>query len=112
MRDPSALFSGVIQNSSWTANQNGLILAGKALEARVKQLLNPARNATEAKEPKVSSAPAFQFKWKGQELCIKVRPFRPNQENWTEYSLALDDAAGKYQAAFPAPEVTETQKAA
>jgi ParB/RepB/Spo0J family partition protein len=82
----------------------------RELQARVKKLLNP-----ETAEPKASKAtPAFEFKWKGRDLIIKVRPFHPDQEGWNDYNMALNEACSNYRIAFPLPEVApqEVQAAA
>ena len=80
-------------------------LTSKEVRSRVKKLLNP-----EAPHAPVSKAgPAFEFHWKGRELQIKGRPFRPDQESWSEYSCALDDASAKYRAAFPLVEATPAE---
>jgi ParB family chromosome partitioning protein len=82
----------------------------RELQARVKKMLNP-----EAAEPKAAKAtPAFEFKWEGRDLIIKVRPFHPDQEGWNDYNMALNEACSNYRIAFPLPEVKaeEVAKAA
>ncbi len=76
-------------------------LSVKELRSRVNKLLNPG--SKQEKEPK--AVPAFQFHWKGRELSIKVRTFRPDQELWPNYASELDEAVTKFRAAFPLSEV-------
>jgi ParB/RepB/Spo0J family partition protein len=70
-------------------------LSGKALESRVKQLLNPKAAPSGAGESKEPTGP-FQFLWKGNGLVIKGRPFTPHTESIGQYVNELTDAFDRF----------------
>jgi len=86
-------------------------LAGKALEKRVKQLLNlsagqagPKPADSDAAEKPAAVPPTFRFTWKNGVLMIKVQPFDPEREPLTDYIRRFVEASEAYIAAFPAPQ--------
>jgi len=81
-------------------------LSGKALEARVKQLLNPKPTGagTPGSDPNVNKGSdpepgPFQFLWKGNGLVIKGRTFTPHTESLQQYLNELSDAYDRFMEA-------------
>jgi len=78
-------------------------LSGKALEVRVKQLLNPnpAAAGSLGSDPNVhkgsdpEQAP-FQFTWKGNGLLVKGRLFKPHAESFGSYTSEMSDAYDRF----------------
>jgi len=81
-------------------------LAGKALEKRVKELLNPAKGDSEASaKPAVAvEEKPFQFRWKDGKLLIKA-VYAPGELNFIQFTCDMDDAYSAFVKVHPAPAV-------
>ena len=82
-------------------------LSQRALQARVKQLLNPTQAPV---EPKAPGAP-FQFTWKKGVLAMKVRAFEPESETWEDFLKDLDTAYRQFVEAHPQPVAASSEPA-